>query len=96
MRLPKTAKNVFYSSPAKRPGGSGRSEIDLLATKIAGDEIDRVRAEVGVGVTSTFPRLSRKSPGTDEARKLLRKFFSRGTDLNQGSISVAVTTGTSS
>jgi molybdopterin converting factor small subunit len=78
-----TAKYVGYSSPAKKKGGKGRGEIDLLACKIGeeGKVSDCVRVEVGVSVIGNFPWVGRKRISSDDTGRLLKKFFSKGADL---------------
>lgn len=74
-------RNIVYRSPVKRRGGKGRGEIDLLAVKVKGGSIkDRVRCEVSVSVTSPFPFVS-KQPNIDEVGRLVKKFFSKGAEL---------------
>jgi hypothetical protein len=64
-----TARNIVYTSPAKRPGGKGRGEIDLLALKVdaEGKPEDRVRVEVSVSITEGFPLKDEKG-GADGAQ----------------------------
>jgi hypothetical protein len=72
-------KNISYSSPAKRAGGKGRGEIDLLAVKLDGKGVkDRVRCEVSVSITQPFPFISKTRPNVDEVYRLVKKFFSKG------------------
>jgi hypothetical protein len=76
-----TARNIPYQSPAKRPGGRGRGEIDLIAVKLEDNSIkERVRCEISVSVVSTFPFISDK-PSVDEVGRLVKKFFSKGAEL---------------
>ena len=72
-----TAKNVGYPSPARRPGGKGRGEINLLAVRLGkgGKVEDRVLVEVSVSVTTDFPFISRSKPEYDDARRILKKFL---------------------
>jgi molybdopterin converting factor small subunit len=76
-------KYVGYRSPAKKKGGKGRGEMDLLACKLGekGRINDCARIEVGVSVTGNFPWVDRKQVGGDDAGRLLKKFFSKGADL---------------
>lgn len=78
-----TVKNVGYKSPAKKKGGLGRGEIDLLACKLGkeGKVDDCIRIEVGVSVTGSFPWVNKKQASGDDAGRLLKKFFSKGADL---------------
>ena len=74
-----TARNVGYEPLVKRPGGRGRGEIDILALKLGGGGVeDRVRCEVSVSVTSTFPFISKTRREVDEVYRLVKKFFSKG------------------
>jgi len=71
-----TMKNINFSAIEKRAGGKGRGEIDVLAVKTKDERvIDAVHVEVGVSITSSFPFTSKSNPGSDESRKLLKKFF---------------------
>ncbi|MEM2352292.1 MAG: hypothetical protein QXT26_07780 [Thermoproteota archaeon] len=78
-----TAKNIPYPSPAKRPGGKGRGEVDLLAVKLGRGRVveDSVWCEVSVSVTALFPFICKKKPSVDEVCKLVRKFFSSGAEM---------------
>jgi hypothetical protein len=77
-----TTRNILYQSPVKRPGGKGRSEIDLLAVKLEDNSIkERVHCEISVSITSPFPFISKKRLGVDEVRRLVKRFFSKGAEL---------------
>lgn len=74
-----TIRNIGYPSPAKRPGGKGRGEIDLLAVKMEHNKIqDKIWCEIGVSVSSKFPFISKTKNDSDEVYKLVKKFFSKG------------------
>ncbi|MET1124580.1 MAG: hypothetical protein ABWW66_04875 [Archaeoglobaceae archaeon] len=75
-----TIKNIVYSSPARRRGGKGRGEIDLVAVKLENGRVKEAkRVEVGVSISGCFPFID-KSGKADEIRRMIKKFFSKGAE----------------